>query len=199
MDRRRNETSPIRTPTFAGGLFSVSKSYFERIGTYDDQMEFWGGENLEMSFRPCYSHHNLVRAAEVWLDEFKWIFYRMDRKAALIYKENSFGNVTERHELRQRLKCKDFSWYLDNIFTEAYVPEIYGQLENIGLKCWLDVERTKKLGKRGAPKLICGKSFGAQTNQLKNPSSGKCLTVEEGQVIVMKCLSTKLSHSWTLI
>lgn len=44
---------PFRTPTFAGGLFSISKAYFEEIGTYDDKMEIWGGENVEMSFRVC--------------------------------------------------------------------------------------------------------------------------------------------------
>lgn len=47
---------PFRTPTFAGGLFSISKAYFEEIGTYDDKMEIWGGENVEMSFRVCSSH-----------------------------------------------------------------------------------------------------------------------------------------------
>ncbi|CAJ1084817.1 hypothetical protein F2P81_011626 [Xyrichtys novacula] len=173
QERRKNETDPIRTPTFAGGLFSISKLYFEHLGTYDDQMEFWGGENLEMSFRvwqcggqleilPCsvvgHIHRphnpypfpdsftvitrNLVRLAEVWMDDYKWIFYRTNRKAASIYEEKSFGNLTERHELRRRLKCKSFSWYLDNIYPEAYVPDImpsrFGRLENIGWSCCLD-------------------------------------------------------------
>lgn len=29
---------------------------------------------------------NLVRLAEVWMDEYKWIFYRTDRRAAAIFK-----------------------------------------------------------------------------------------------------------------
>ena len=52
MDRfRENSTFPYGTPVMAGGLFSINREYFWDSGSYDEKMDIWGGENLEMSFR----------------------------------------------------------------------------------------------------------------------------------------------------
>uniref|UniRef100_A0A8D0G3T5 Polypeptide N-acetylgalactosaminyltransferase n=1 Tax=Sphenodon punctatus TaxID=8508 RepID=A0A8D0G3T5_SPHPU len=180
--KRKDETYPIKTPTFAGGLFSISKDYFEHIGSYDEEMEIWGGENIEMSFRvwqcggqleilPCSvvghvfrskSPHtfpkgtqvitrNQVRLAEVWMGEYKDIFYRRNSEAAKIFKQRTFGDLSKRLELKQRIQCKNFTWYLSNVYPEVYVPDLNpplsGFLKNIGRRTCLDVGENNQGGK----------------------------------------------------
>ncbi|VDD74160.1 unnamed protein product [Mesocestoides corti] len=148
--RRQNEPSmPIRTPAMAGGLFLIRRDYFYGLGAYDDGMEVWGGENVEMSLRvwqcggelliiPCSRVGHVFRKVSPysWPGGVTHVLHRNRVRTARVWLDEyielpfaldpslrsfQYGDIAERLALRRRLKCKSFSWYLTNIFPESNI------------------------------------------------------------------------------
>ncbi|XP_072274274.1 polypeptide N-acetylgalactosaminyltransferase 5 [Pyxicephalus adspersus] len=79
---------------------------------------------------------NLARVAEVWLDEYKELFY--GHGYHLLQEISNIGDLTQQKELRRNLKCKSFKWYLDNVFPDLDAPLVRasGVIANVALgKC----------------------------------------------------------------
>lgn len=64
------------------------------------------------------------------------------------------GDLTHRIQLRKKLKCNSFKWYLDNVYPEKFVPDenvfAYGQVRNKFDMCLDDLQlQEDKIGPLG--------------------------------------------------
>uniref|UniRef100_G3THS3 Polypeptide N-acetylgalactosaminyltransferase n=1 Tax=Loxodonta africana TaxID=9785 RepID=G3THS3_LOXAF len=143
--------SPVMTPIIAGGLFVIDKAWFDYLGKYDSEMDIWGGENFEMSFRVwmCGGSLEIIpcsRVGHVFRKKHPYIFpdgntntyikntkrtaevwmdeYKQYYYAARPFAlERPFGNIENRLSLRKNLQCESFQWYLKNVYPELSIPK----------------------------------------------------------------------------
>ncbi|XP_044226276.1 polypeptide N-acetylgalactosaminyltransferase 10-like [Thunnus albacares] len=172
--QRDGASEPFESPVMAGGLFAVDRKWFWELGGYDTGLEIWGGEQYEISFKvwmcggrmediPCsrvghiYRKYvpykvpggislakNLKRVAEVWMDEYAEYVYQRRPE----YRHLSAGDMTAQKELRNRLNCKNFKWFMSEVawdLPKHYPPveppaAAWGEIRNMGSGMCMEIK-----------------------------------------------------------
>ena len=87
-----------------------------RVGHIFRSSQYWQGQVYKVPGEVIV--RNKLRAAEVWMDEYKEIVFD------LMAPSDNFelGPLEYMRDLRERLQCKSFKWFLDNVYPEMFVP-----------------------------------------------------------------------------
>ncbi|XP_027735835.1 polypeptide N-acetylgalactosaminyltransferase 15 [Empidonax traillii] len=231
---RQSPISPIRSPVVAGAVVAMDRHYFQNTGAYDSDMTMWGAENLELSIRtwlcggsveiiPCsrvghvYRHHiphafayeeaivrNKIRIAETWLGPFKENFYKHDTVAFLISKAEK-PDCTERLQLQKRLGCRNFQWFVSNVYPELSppgdTPRFSGKLYNTGVGFCADYRPGRATAESSIKLSPCSDSLTQhfEYTSMKEIRLGSaplfCFDARHGKVIPQNCTKeTDNSH-----
>lgn len=148
LNRRGSAIAPTRSPTMAGGLFAVDRQTFWDLGSYDPEMDVWGGENLEMSFRiwqcggvletiPCSRVGHIFRSFHPYsfpgnkdthgINTARTVEVWLDDYKRLFYMHrpdllnSDIGSVDNRLQFKAEKQCKPFSWFLEHIYPEKFI------------------------------------------------------------------------------
>jgi polypeptide N-acetylgalactosaminyltransferase len=146
----KDQSKPFKTPVMGGGLFAISAKFFWEFDGYDDQLEIWGGEQYDISFKiwmcggemykiPCSHFGHMFRTSvrpfsnprpyDYMVRNYKRVIeVWMDDYKHYIYNRDPIwevdaGPLLRQHYVREKLQCKSFKWYLKNVAPE--ILEMY--------------------------------------------------------------------------
>ncbi|KAE8596663.1 hypothetical protein XENTR_v10016188 [Xenopus tropicalis] len=229
---RQSPIIPFRSPVIPGYVLASDRHYFQNIGGFDTGINSWGVETTELSIRvwlcggsveivPCsrvghaYQNHTMhnsvqnedvlrskVRTAELWMDSYKAIFYRNVGNSLLNRIQES--DINEHEQLRQRLGCKRFQWFLANVYPEINMStstlESSGQLFNAGFGLCMTHTFRERLFVTPVKLSSCDENGNQvfeynSVNEIRLTSVPLCLTVRHEQISFENCTTSKPAAS----
>lgn len=135
-----------------GSGFAIRRDYFADIGAYDDGLQIWNGEQMELSFKlhlcggnllgiPCsrvshvfrghHKNHDL-KNMDVAARNFKRIAeVWLDEYKEVMYDEDvkrfdiDPGDLMKAKLIKQKLNCKPFQYFLEEISPEMNTRYFY--------------------------------------------------------------------------
>lgn len=90
-----------------------------RVGHVFRSGKFWNKQVYTVPAAEIY--RNKLRVAEVWMDDYAYI-----ARAVIGRLPDSLplGSLDEARAVRERLRCRSFQWYLDNVATDVVRPKL---------------------------------------------------------------------------
>ena len=131
-----------------GNVFAVTKIYLQELHGLDEWLSEGGGDMLELSFRtamcggkikilPCsrvgvlnirepvkvVNTKNIWYISELWLGSYKDNVYKqLKKEPSAGVTESDRKRLAARKSELSDLSCRDFSWYLQYVAVDAYIP-----------------------------------------------------------------------------
>ncbi|NXW81277.1 GLT15 acetylgalactosaminyltransferase, partial [Hirundo rustica] len=140
---------------------------------------------------------NKIRIAETWLGSFKENFYKRDTVAFLISKVKTSPDCSERLQLQKRLGCRNFQWFISNVYPELSqpgdTPRFSGKLYNTGVGFCADYRPGRATAEGSIELSPCSDSVTQhfEYNSMKEIWLGSapllCFDVRHGKVIPQNC------------
>ncbi|RZF33959.1 hypothetical protein LSTR_LSTR016522, partial [Laodelphax striatellus] len=189
------------------GLFSIRQTVLRKLGTYDSGFEHLGARRiLELVFQdldvrrgpleivPCSHCGTHIQENDRRFENFcscdnaavntkirkvnvRHVCESRDTLAAYFIDMGEYGDVSSRKELRRKLGCKSFKWYLDNVYPELFVPGeavASGEIRNLGIGGKTCVDSPARKGDFHKPVGLypCHRMGG---NQISNRATNMCV------------------------
>ncbi|KAK4320486.1 hypothetical protein Pmani_008652 [Petrolisthes manimaculis] len=145
-------TNVYSSPVVAGGVFLVGRVWWNTIQKYDTELNVWGSENIEISFKswqcggsvlisPCSHIGHVFRPRHPYTfpQGYENTHLRNSRRVAEVWMDDfiqffyetqpsalqvPYGSVSDGKRLRQELDCIGFGRYLNKVYPELATPSI---------------------------------------------------------------------------